>query len=320
MDGQIPLSALDPRRLFLLVELSRLGSMAEVAAEHALTTSTVSQQLAHLARDLRTPLLEPQGRRVRLTPAGTRLVGRAIELLAVAEAARSDLDPHAEPTGTVRAGGFASGVRRALVPAAAVLADRFSDLRVALSEHEPAEALAWLQDDDLDLALVYDYDLAPLALPPAIRATRLWTNAWGLAVPLDDDINRSEASPEEVLRSWSRRPWIVNSRNTADEEAMRTLARLYDVSPTVRHRIDSLELLEDLVLAGLGVGLLPLEAPHDPAIRVLPLPAPGVAQTAYVATRRGRESWAPVAALLEVLTAPASPASHSAAQTSESER
>ena len=61
---------MDVRRLELLVELSRLGSMREVADELGLTTSTVSQQLAALARDVGVPLLEPVGRRVRLTAAG----------------------------------------------------------------------------------------------------------------------------------------------------------------------------------------------------------------------------------------------------------
>ncbi len=86
---------MDPRRLRLLLELSRLGSMREVADELGLTTSTVSQQIAALAREAGTPLLEPDGRRVRLTPAGLRLADHAVTILAAIEAARVDLDPDA---------------------------------------------------------------------------------------------------------------------------------------------------------------------------------------------------------------------------------
>ena len=57
----------------MLLELSRLGSMHEVAAELSTTTSSVSQAIAALAREVGTPLVEPEGRRVRLTPAGHRL-------------------------------------------------------------------------------------------------------------------------------------------------------------------------------------------------------------------------------------------------------
>ena len=69
---------MDTRRLHLLLELSRLGSMRAVAETHGLTTSTVSQQIAALARDSGTALVEPDGRRVRLTPAGRRLADHAV--------------------------------------------------------------------------------------------------------------------------------------------------------------------------------------------------------------------------------------------------
>ena len=86
-----------PRRLELLLELSRLGSMREVAELMNVTTSTVSQQIAVLSREAGTALVEPDGRRVRLTPAGRRLADHAVTILAALEAARVDLDPEAGP-------------------------------------------------------------------------------------------------------------------------------------------------------------------------------------------------------------------------------
>ena len=62
---------MDVRRLRMLLELSRLGSMHEVADALGTTTSSVSQGIAALARDVGSPLLEPDGRRVRLTPASS---------------------------------------------------------------------------------------------------------------------------------------------------------------------------------------------------------------------------------------------------------
>ena len=59
---------MDTRRLQLLLALSRLGSMRAVAEAHHLTTSTVSQQIAALAKETGVQLIEPDGRRVRLTP------------------------------------------------------------------------------------------------------------------------------------------------------------------------------------------------------------------------------------------------------------
>src|SRR5215475_9311324 len=100
---------METRRLEVLLELCRLGSMREVADVLGMTTSTVSQQIAALAKETGTPLVEPDGRRVRLTPAGKRLADHAVTILAALDAARLDLDPDSEPAGTVRIGGFATG-------------------------------------------------------------------------------------------------------------------------------------------------------------------------------------------------------------------
>jgi DNA-binding transcriptional LysR family regulator len=91
------MATVDLRRLQLLLELRRRGSMRAVAEELGYTTSTVSEQLAVLAREAGTPLTERDGRRVRLTPAGRRLAEHAVTILAAVDAAKADLDPHAEP-------------------------------------------------------------------------------------------------------------------------------------------------------------------------------------------------------------------------------
>lgn len=288
---------MDLRRLRLLFELSRLGSMRAVAETYGLTTSTVSQQIAALAREVGTSLVEPDGRRVRLTPAGRRLADHAVTILAAVDAARADLDPQEEPAGTLRVGGFATGVRTRLLPVMAALEVSHPDVRVLVHEHEPLEASALLDDDELDLALTYDYNLAPASLPGTMTAVPLWTTAWGLGVP--DGVGAS--SPVQDLAGWAEHDWIVNSRNTADERAVRTLAALAGFAPRITHRIDSLDLVEDLVVAGRGIGLLPTDRPHRPGVRLLELRDPPVVLTAYAVTRLGRDRWPPLRLLLDRL-------------------
>src|SRR4051812_23876789 len=140
-------SGMDVRRLQLLLELSRLGSMHRVADELGTTTSTVSQGIAALAREVGTALVEPDGRRVRLTPAGHRLADHAVTILAAVDAARLDLDPDAEPVGTVRVGGFATGIRVSLLPIVRELAATHPHVEVAVNEYEPLEAFELLVDD-----------------------------------------------------------------------------------------------------------------------------------------------------------------------------
>lgn len=287
---------METRRLHLLLELSRLGSMRAVAETHYLTTSTVSQQIAALAKETGAQLIEPDGRRVRLTPAGRRLADHAVAILAAVDAARLDLDAEAEPAGTVRIGGFATGIRDSLLPISAELKRTHPQVDLAISEYEPLEAFALLANDELDLALTYDYNLAPAAYAPVLETVPLWSIPWGLGVPA------SEPDGAADLAAYASTPWIVNSRNTADTNAVRTLGSLAGFTPRIAHEIDSLDLVEDLIVAGYGVGLLPAERPARAGVKVLPLRDPKIVMTAYAATRRGRSTWPPLRLLLDRLT------------------
>jgi len=290
---------METRRLQLLAELSRLGSMRAVADVLGTTTSTVSQQIAVLAREMGTPLIEPAGRRVRLTPAGRRLAEHAVAIIAAVEAARLDLRPDAEPSGTVRVAGFATAIRSYLLPAISGVTATYPRLRVLLREHEPAEALALLAADQADLALVYDFNLAPAMADPAMHTAPLWTARWGLGVPAGHE--PPAATTLAVFTQYRTHDWIGNSRNTADEDIIRALAAVAGFTPRIAHRADSLDLVQDMIAAGLGVGLLPLGAVTQPGVRCVPLAAPEVELRAYAVARPGRLTWPPLALVTSLL-------------------
>jgi DNA-binding transcriptional LysR family regulator len=291
---------METRRLQVLVELARLGSMRAVADTLHTTTSTVSQQIATLARETGAPLIEPHGRLVRLTPAGRRLVEHATVILAAVEAAQRDLSPDAEPSGTLRVAGFATALRAHVLPIVATLADEHPGLHVLVREHEPAEALALLAEDEVDLALTYDYNLAPATADPAVARVPLWTAAWGLGVPASEP-RAERATAVEVFARFRDADWIGNSRNTADETVIRTLSSMAGFSARITHRSDSLELVEDMITTGLGVGLLPMGRPTVPGVRLLPLTAPEVSLRAFAVTRLGRSDWPPLALLADLI-------------------
>ncbi|GAA1652654.1 LysR family transcriptional regulator [Actinoplanes couchii] len=290
---------MDVRRLETLLMLSRLGSMRAVAEETHTTTSTVSQQIATLAREAGTPLIEPEGRRVRLTPAGRRLAEHAVTILAALEAARLDLDPSAEPAGTLRVAGFGTAIRRSLMPAMARLAVDHPGVRVRILEHEPAEALSRLAADDIDLALTYDFNLAPAPLDRTVVTQLLWSAEWALGVPAADP--REAAPAPEVFARYRDHDWMVNSRGADDEQVVRTIASMAGFDPLITHRADSLALLQDLIVAGLGVGLLPADQETLPGVQLLPLKDPSPRLRTYAVVRAGRTGWPPLALLLNLL-------------------
>src|SRR5690348_17360370 len=277
--------------------------MREVGEAMQVTTSTVSQQIAALAREAGTPLIEPDGRRVRLTPAGRRLAGHAVTILAAVEAARRDLDPAAAPAGTVRAAAFASAVRQVLLPVARTLPG--PDVRLHIHEAEPAEALALLAADEVDLALTYDYSLAPARLDGSLQGQPLGVTPWSLGTPSSPgSAGRSRGTAVEVFGRYRDSDWIVNSRNTADEEVVRIIASLAGFEPRVTQRADSLDLVQDMILAGLGVGLLPALLPTGRTVRGVTLRRlrqPEVVLRPYAVTRRGHDAWPPLALVLRLI-------------------
>jgi DNA-binding transcriptional LysR family regulator len=291
---------METRRLRVLLELSRLGSMHSVADVLGTSTSTVSQQIAKLARETGTPLVEPEGRRVRLTPAGRRLAEHAATILSAVEAARVDLDPDAEPIGTVHISGFATAVRRTLIPVATALAVSHPRVRLVIHEHEPAEALSLLATDEVDLALTYDYNLAPAKRDTTVETLPLWSTPWSLGVA------RSRATSGRgrtlaIFDAFRDSDWIGNSRNRADEDVVRILSSMAGFEPRLAHECDSLDLVEDLIVAGMGVGLLPADRRPRQGVTLLPLSRPDVLLRAYAQTRRGRAGWPPLALVLSRL-------------------
>ncbi len=296
---------MDPRRLQFLSELARLGSMQRVADELNVTTSTVSQQIAALGREVRQRLIEPDGRRVRLTPAGRRLAEHAVTILAAVDAARRDLGSD-DPGGTVVVAGFATGIRQDLLPAIGRLSQEHPRITLHVREHEPPEAMAALTAGTVDLALVYDYSLAPLRFDRSLEVAPLWATRWSLGAPAgsgaDPGADLAGLDAPEVVRGFADRRWIVNSRNTADEDVLRILASMAGFEPEIAHRADSLDLVQDLIGSGHGIGLLPADQPTGDGIVLLPLDHPPALLRAFAVTRRGHARWAPLAIVRDLLT------------------
>ncbi|MEU5582651.1 LysR substrate-binding domain-containing protein [Streptomyces huasconensis] len=153
---------LDVRRLHLLRELDRRGTIAAVAEALTFTASAVSQQLGVLEREAGVPLLERSGRRVILTPAGRSLVAHADAVLNRLEQAAAELAGARDGIGgPLRIGTFPSGGHTIVPAALAELARRHPALEPMVREIDSARVSDGLRAGELDVALVHDYDFVP---------------------------------------------------------------------------------------------------------------------------------------------------------------
>ncbi|HEX5861869.1 MAG TPA: LysR substrate-binding domain-containing protein, partial [Nocardioides sp.] len=73
-------------------------------------------------------------------------------------------------------------------------------------------------------------------------------------------------------------------------------------TPRVTHRIDSLDLVAELVASCFGLALLPLGRDFA-GVTVVSLPNAGTQLRAYAVARRGRDAWPPLRLLLDRLAA-----------------
>ncbi|MFH7598100.1 LysR substrate-binding domain-containing protein [Streptomyces racemochromogenes] len=278
---------LDVRRLRLLRELARRGTIAAVAEALAYSPSAVSQQLAVLEREAGLPLLERTGRRVRLTPAAQNLVGHAEAVLERLEQADADLaDARSGLAGVLRVGAFPTATR-SLVPAALVhLARRHPALEPMVHETDPAAVAHALRAGDLDVALVHEYDFVPAPAEPGLAVRPLYGEAVYLAAPATG--TRPERAPEpapaagsagpwegSALRAHRDAPWITATPGTLCHTMTLRACQAAGFTPRVRHRIDEFATVLALVAAGQGVAVVPqlgVAGPPDPAVTLTRLP------------------------------------------------
>ncbi len=169
---------LDVRKMVLLAELARLGTIAAVAQALSYTPSAVSQQLRALEREAGVALVRRNGRGVELTAAGIDLAERTGPVLVLLEEAASALAAaKSELTGELRIGAFPTAVRTLLPGALVALGTAHPRLELHVIELDPAQVPDALRTGALDIALVHEYDYVPadpdaaLTLDPVLDET-----------------------------------------------------------------------------------------------------------------------------------------------------
>ena len=241
---------LDLRRLRLLRELARRGTIAAVAQALSYSPSAVSQQLAALEKEAGVRLLEPVGRRVRLTPQADLLVARTHVLLEEMERAEAELAQSlSETVGTLRAAAFQTAVL-ALVPhALSQLEARHPALRVEVTELEPELALPALIAGEFDLVLGEEYPGFPLPRPRETERHNLLTDELWLITPA--------SWSERSLASLASRPFVLEPVGTTARQWATAACRQAGFEPDARYTTTDLQIHLRFVESGLAAALLP---------------------------------------------------------------
>lgn len=279
------------RRLRLLAELDRRGTIAAVAEALSFSPSSVSAQLAELEREAGTALLLRVGRNVQLTPAGRRLAGHAREALAADEAVRAEIGGITDrPAGRIRVAVVQTAALALVPPVLDTLAKQSPDLRIEVVGRETVPALEELRARSLDLVVGIDYEPVPVPVYREVHRADLLEEDVLVAVPARSQLRRDAAVD---IRTLENRAWAAGPRGGGHSAAIEYVcARLGGFAPDIRHRTDDALILRALVSSGQAVTLLPaLIGTATPQVAVRPLNGTRLTRTIFTAARdSGKDS------------------------------
>lgn len=293
---------IDVRKLEILRELDRCGTIAATAAAVHLTPSAVSQQLAALSKEAGTAMLEPDGRRVRLTEAAQLLLQHAHQIFTHLEHAESDLAAFRRgDAGTVRVGTFSSAVKALAVPLVSDLSTR-TRIRVELREVQPEDALDALLGRRVDICMnLATTELLPGSDDKRVHSEHLLDDVMDVALPFDHPLaDRAEIE----LADLADEDWILANPGVPCWQLSRDACERAGFSPRARHYADEFVGVVGLVAAGHGVSLLPRlaqpEAVHEPIV-LRPVAGVSPVRRISVQTRAGTADQPHIAPALAAL-------------------
>lgn len=250
----------NPIHLKTLLAVLRTGSFARAARDLGYTGSAVSQQMLALERDTQVTLFERDARGIRATAAATFLLEHADHVFSAVEAfddiARSLSSGYA---GRVRLSSFPTANRQ-LVPAAlSEVVRRHTQVQLELDEAEPTELLPRLASREVDVGLVYEYDLVPVRWPVELDVIPLFDEELFIFAPPGHPATRTPGR----LIDLREETWISTSRESWGGIALDRACAAAGFTPHVRYRSNNYAVVASFVRAGLGVASIPaLAASH----------------------------------------------------------
>jgi DNA-binding transcriptional LysR family regulator len=292
---------LDLNRLYLLHELSVLGTISRVAVARGLTRPAVSHQLLQLEADLGAVLFERSGRGVQLTATGRRLVSLSRELFDVAERIESDIEAASgRIAGEVRLAAFGSAASGLVPKVLKELAVRHPHVDIHFSELESQEGMRAAAAKQVDLAVVYELVDSP-TMPNSLQLLPLCVDTFAVVVSARHRLARRK---QLTLADLARERWDVNTVSTGYYSLIRSACQAQGFEPQIRsscrNPTASLRLIAESSLIAVFPTLSLDGARHDKTLSVIPL-VPPLTRRIFVATVRDSSRRPLIAAVIDVL-------------------
>lgn len=289
-------------RLQTLRALRAEGTVTGAAAALHLTPSTVSQQLRQLATELELRLLEPVGRRVRLTPAAHALLRHADVLHADWAQATAELQSYRDQeAGHLRFSAVATALVAVVCPAVEQLRRRHPRLTCEIGEDAGADRFQLLLTEQADIAVVIPTPGSPPPDDAAFEQHVLVEERQDLLVP---DDHRFASRAEVELEDAAEETWVRAGDPRDQHQLLLTACAAAGFRPRLAHNAVDWIAVAALVAHGQGIALFPRLAPLPPEPGVTRVPLTGhhaPTRRLVACIRRGSGQQIPIARGLTAL-------------------
>ena len=257
-----------------LVALADTGHFGRAAQRTFVSQPTLSAQLKKLEEYLGVKLVERHPKNVQLTEVGKQIVARARHMLSegdeILALARNNTDP------------LSGKLKVALIPTIGPyllprvmqkLRKALPQLGLMLYEYQTEDLLKRVKEGEIDVGI--------LALPieqDGLECRRLYREEFTVALPSDNPLAQKPSIKVSDLKGQTL--LLLEDGHCLRDQALEVCSRI-DVREAEDFRATSLETLRHMVVAGLGVTLMPELAVESPfgsqrglVIRQFTKPAP----------------------------------------------
>lgn len=306
---------MDLDALQAFVKSARLGGPAQAAATLGRTETAVTRHIELLEEHLGTTLFDRSRNRPLLTPAGQTLLPFAEEALSAwregVEALHLLKSRHQETLQVAVVGALS---RASLAPAVEDLYRRYPGTRVFIHRASSAEVSNWVRDGKAALGLRYGEDTTSQLASRVIAQEE-----FVVVVAADHPLARRVSLPVSAL---ARERWVacLGARG-CQEVFLNIIAKQLSTAGLAGAEltpVSSIAAQKRLVLAGFGVGVMPLGSIAGELRRgvLVALPIPALHIRVPICAVYRRRGLVPIAALrfLELLTRHGLPVLEAAAQ------
>lgn len=252
-----------------LVKIADLGTVSRAAESLLVAQPALSRQIHQLEREFGQPLFVRNGRYLKLTPFGQKVVAQARLVLQDFDALRQMTTSHEVPR-RIELGASLTSVSGFLPQAVSCFRKTFPNVELVIQTGLSSDVYHLVSAGAVEVGVV-----STLFPHPYLQCETLFRDQLWVVCRSDHPLaERPAATPEDL----HRRPFVTMTKRSGLRQDLTAIFSLYDVRVEIAMEIDNVGVIQHMVQAGLGLTVLPRSALihhlYDHTLKAVPFVPP----------------------------------------------